>query len=153
MPSDARFRSIQEAFDAPRYRVLVSLCFDIGEHLGRGRDSGPDATLNTSTCSSIASTRPTYENLLHRHDPLPHRTPESYPCDMLDWTQCAAVERDPARVSGAWVFRGTRVPVKALFENVEDGARVDDVLAWFPGVTRQQVEAVLQHAELSLALA
>jgi uncharacterized protein (DUF433 family) len=70
---------------------------------------------------------------------------------MLDWTQCAAVERDPARVSGAWVFRGTRVPVKALFENVEDGARVDDFLAWFPGVTRQQVEAVLQHAELSLA--
>ena len=70
---------------------------------------------------------------------------------MLDWTQCAAVERDPARLSGAWVFRGTRVPVKALFENVEDGARVDDFLAWFPGVTRQQVEAVLQHAELSLA--
>ena len=70
---------------------------------------------------------------------------------MLDWTQCAAVERDPARVSGVWVFRGTRVPVKALFENVEDGARVDDFLAWFPGVTRQQVEAVLQHAELSLA--
>jgi uncharacterized protein (DUF433 family) len=69
---------------------------------------------------------------------------------MLDWTQCAAVERDPARLSGAWVFRGTRVPVKALFENVEDGARVDDFLAWFPGVTRQQVEAVLQHAELSL---
>ena len=70
---------------------------------------------------------------------------------MLDWAQCAAVERDPGRVSGAWVFRGTRVPVKALFENVEDGARVDDFLAWFPGVTRQQVEAVLQHAELSLA--
>jgi uncharacterized protein (DUF433 family) len=70
---------------------------------------------------------------------------------MLDWTQCTAVERDPARVSGAWVFRGMRVPVKALFENVEDGARVDDFLAWFPGVTRQQVEAVLQHAELSLA--
>jgi uncharacterized protein (DUF433 family) len=69
---------------------------------------------------------------------------------MLDWTQCVAVERDPARVSGTWVFRGTRVPVKALFENVEDGARVDDFLAWFPGVTRQQVEAVLQHAELSL---
>jgi uncharacterized protein (DUF433 family) len=70
---------------------------------------------------------------------------------MLEWTQCTAVERDPARVSGAWVFRGTRVPVKALFENVEDGARVDDFLAWFPGVTRQQVEAVLQYTELSLA--
>jgi uncharacterized protein (DUF433 family) len=83
--------------------------------------------------------------------PLPHRTPESYACDVLDWTQCSAVERDPLRVSGAWVFKDTRVPVKALFENIEDGARVDDFLAWFPGVTRQQVEAVLRHAELSLA--
>jgi uncharacterized protein (DUF433 family) len=72
---------------------------------------------------------------------------------MLDWTQCSAVERDPAKVSGAWVFKGTRVPVKALFENLEDGATVDEFLAWFPGVTRQQVEAVLEHAEQSLAVA
>lgn len=61
------------------------------------------------------------------------------------------VERDPGKVSGAWVFKGTRVPVKALFENLEDGARVDDFLEWFPGVTRQQIEAVLEHAEQSLA--
>ena len=72
---------------------------------------------------------------------------------MLDWSQCSAVERGPGKVSGAWVFKGTRVPVKALFENVEDGARVDDFLEWFPGVTREQVEAVLRHAELSLAAA
>lgn len=72
---------------------------------------------------------------------------------MLDWSQCSAVERDPGKVSGAWVFSGTRVPVKALFENIEDGARVDDFLEWFPGVTRAQVEAVLRHAELSLAAA
>jgi uncharacterized protein (DUF433 family) len=70
---------------------------------------------------------------------------------MLDWSQCPAVERDAGRVSGAWLFKGTRVPVKALFENLEDGARVDDFLAWFPGVTREQVEAVLEHAEQSLA--
>jgi uncharacterized protein (DUF433 family) len=82
---------------------------------------------------------------------LSHRTPEGYPSDMLDWTQCPAVERDQARVSGAWVFTGTRVPVKALFENIQDGARVDDFLAWFPGVTGLQVEAVLRHAEQSLA--
>ena len=69
---------------------------------------------------------------------------------MLDWNQCLAVERVPGKVSGAWVFKGTRVPVKALFENLEDGARVDDFLAWFPGVTREQVEAVLEHAEQSL---
>ena len=69
---------------------------------------------------------------------------------MLDWSQCAAVERTPGKVSGAWVFKGTRVPVKALFENLESGATIDDFLEWFPGVTRQQVEAVLQHAERSL---
>ena len=70
---------------------------------------------------------------------------------MLDWSQCPTVERVPGKVSGVWVFKGTRVPVKALFENLEEGARVDEFLAWFPGVTREQVEAVLDHAGRSLA--
>jgi len=70
---------------------------------------------------------------------------------MLDWSQCPTVERVPGKVSGVWVFKDTRVPVKALFENLEEGARVDDFLAWFPGVTREQVEAVLEHAGRSLA--
>lgn len=69
---------------------------------------------------------------------------------MSDWSSCPAVERDPARVSGAWVFCGTRVPVTALFENLEDGASTDDFIEWFPGVQRSQVEAVLKHAESSL---
>ena len=69
---------------------------------------------------------------------------------MKDWGDCQAVERDPQRVSGGWIFRGTRVPVRALFENLEDGATVDDFLEWFPGVQRAQVEAVLKHAESSL---
>jgi len=69
---------------------------------------------------------------------------------MLDWTQCSAVERSPEKVSGEWLFKGTRIPVRALFENLEGGARVDDFLEWFPGVTRGQVELVLQHAERSL---
>jgi uncharacterized protein (DUF433 family) len=51
------------------------------------------------------------------------------------------------------VFKDTRVPLRALFENLEDGATVNDFLAWFPGVTRAQVEAVLEHAERSLAAA
>ena len=72
---------------------------------------------------------------------------------MLDWTQCAPVERVPGKVSGAWVFKKTRVPVRALFENIEDGAIVNDFIAWFPGVSREQVEAVLEHAERSLATA
>lgn len=70
---------------------------------------------------------------------------------MLDWSQCAAVERIPGKVSGTWLFVGTRVPVKALFENIEGGATVDEFLEWFPGVTRAQVEAVLEHAQRSLA--
>jgi uncharacterized protein (DUF433 family) len=61
------------------------------------------------------------------------------------------VERVPGKVGGAWLFTGTRVPVKALFENLEAGARVDDFLEWFPGVTREQAELVLRHAEQSLA--
>lgn len=72
---------------------------------------------------------------------------------MLEWSQCPAVERQPDKVSGAWVFRGTRVPVRALFENLEAGARIDEFLEWFPGVSREQVESVLQHAEMSLAQA
>ena len=63
------------------------------------------------------------------------------------------MERVPGKVSGAWLFKGTRVPVKALFENLEDGARVDDFLEWFPGVTREQVELVLRHTEQSLSVA
>jgi len=70
---------------------------------------------------------------------------------MLDWSQYPTVERVPGKVSGVWVFKDTRVPVKALFENLEEGARVDDFLAWFPGVTREQIEAVLEHAGRSLA--
>ena len=54
---------------------------------------------------------------------------------MIDWTTCIAVERAAERVSGAWVFRGTRVPVAALFENIEGGASVREFLEWFPGVT------------------
>ena len=70
---------------------------------------------------------------------------------MLDWSRCPAVERVPGKVGGVWLFKGTRVPVSALFENIEGGARVDDFLEWFPGVTREQVDAVLEHAERSLA--
>ena len=69
---------------------------------------------------------------------------------MMDWSSCPEVERDPQKVSGAWVFRGTRIPVIALFENLEDGAGVEDFLSWFPGVTRQQVEAVLDFTIQSL---
>lgn len=69
---------------------------------------------------------------------------------MLDWSSCPAVERDPQRVSGGWVFCGTRVPVAALFENLEDGVEITEFVALFPGVTLQQVRMVLDHAAKSL---
>jgi uncharacterized protein (DUF433 family) len=72
---------------------------------------------------------------------------------MSNWSICSAVERDPQKVSGMWVFRGTRVPVAALFENLEDGAQLADFLAWFPGVTEQQARAVLEHVARSLEAA
>ncbi len=68
---------------------------------------------------------------------------------MIDWSSCPAVERDSARVSGAWLFRGTRVPVAALFENLEDDASLHDFLEWFPGVTSEQARAVLDHVAKS----
>lgn len=57
---------------------------------------------------------------------------------MNQWEALDAVERAPRKVSGAWVFRDTRVPVVALFENLRDGATVDEFLEWFPGVKRIQ---------------
>jgi uncharacterized protein (DUF433 family) len=72
---------------------------------------------------------------------------------MIDWSACSAVERHPDRVGGAWVFRGTRVPVTALFENLEDGAQITEFVGWFPGVTAEQARMVLEHAAQSLKVA
>lgn len=72
---------------------------------------------------------------------------------MKNWEELEAVERQPGKVSGAWVFRGTRVPVSALFENLRDGATVDDFLEWFPGVERSQVDAILEYELQSLIVA
>ena len=82
---------------------------------------------------------------------LARQRPVPYDYLVLDWKQCPAVGRVPGKVGGAWLFKGTRVPVTALFENLQAGAGVDDFLEWFPGVTREQVELVLRHAEQSLA--
>ena len=62
----------------------------------------------------------------------------------LDWSQCAAVESIPGKRGGAWVFRGTRTPVSTVFENLQDMG-VEELVEEF-GVTREQVQAVLQFA-------
>jgi uncharacterized protein (DUF433 family) len=72
---------------------------------------------------------------------------------MKQWEALEAVEREPDKVSGVWVFRGTRVPVSALFENLRDGATIAEFLEWFPGVERAQAEAVLNYELRTLAIA
>lgn len=68
----------------------------------------------------------------------------------LDWSQCAAVERVPGKVSGAWVLRGTRMPVATIFENLEAGANLDNILEWYDGLDRNEVKAVIDFAVRSL---
>ncbi|HEY8714397.1 MAG TPA: DUF433 domain-containing protein [Candidatus Acidoferrum sp.] len=68
----------------------------------------------------------------------------------LDRSQCPAVESSPEKVSGAWVFRGTRMPVATVFENLETGASIEEIMDWFD-LTREQITAVLEFAARSLA--
>jgi uncharacterized protein (DUF433 family) len=67
----------------------------------------------------------------------------------LDWSQCPAVESVPGKRSGAWVFRDTRMPVATVFENLEAGASIEEIMDWFH-VTREQIQAVLKFAARSL---
>ncbi|HLQ91893.1 MAG TPA: DUF433 domain-containing protein [Xanthobacteraceae bacterium] len=67
----------------------------------------------------------------------------------LDWSRCSAVESVPGRLGGAWVFRDTRMPVSAVFENLEAGASVDDIIEQFD-ITREQINVVLEFAARSL---
>jgi uncharacterized protein (DUF433 family) len=64
----------------------------------------------------------------------------------LDWSQCPAVESVPGKMSGAWVLKGTRMPVSAIFENLEAGANIDDIMEWFDGLDREQVKEVIHFA-------
>ena len=68
---------------------------------------------------------------------------------VLDWSQCPAVESVPGRLGGAWVFRNSRMPVSAVFENLEAGASIDEIVEQFD-ITREQINAVLTFAACSL---
>jgi uncharacterized protein (DUF433 family) len=67
----------------------------------------------------------------------------------LDWSQCPAVESIPGKVSGAWLFKGTRMPVAIVFQNLEAGATVEEIMEWFD-LTREQITTVLDFAARSL---
>jgi uncharacterized protein (DUF433 family) len=68
---------------------------------------------------------------------------------ILDWSQCSAVERVPGKLGGAWVFKGTRMPVATVFENPEAGSSVEEVMEEI-SVSREQINAVLHFAAKSL---
>ena len=67
----------------------------------------------------------------------------------LDWSQCPAVESIPGKRSGAWVFRDTRTPVSVVFDNLEVGASINEIMEWFH-LSRDQVIAVIEFAARSL---
>jgi uncharacterized protein (DUF433 family) len=67
----------------------------------------------------------------------------------LDWSQCPAVESVPGRLAGAWVFKDTRMPVAAVFENLRAGSDIEEIIEQFH-VTREQIQAVLEFAARSL---
>jgi len=68
----------------------------------------------------------------------------------LDWSRCPAVESVPGKLSGAWVFKDSRMPVSAVFENLEDGVTIDELIELYDALTREQVAAVLDFAARSL---
>ena len=70
----------------------------------------------------------------------------------MDWSQCLAVERDPQKLSGAWIFRGTRLTVQTLFDNLDAGASVRDISEWY-GVPEAQLHEVLRFVSQSLSKA
>jgi uncharacterized protein (DUF433 family) len=67
----------------------------------------------------------------------------------LDWSQCPVVESIPGKLSGAWVFKDTRMPVSIVFENLEAGATIEEIREWFH-LTREQIVEVLEFAARSL---
>jgi uncharacterized protein (DUF433 family) len=88
--------------------------------------------------------------LLGTQEPVYDERKEGVRMPALDWSQCPAVESVPGKVSGAWVLRGTRMPVSVIFENLEAGANIDDIMEWFEGLDRDQVKAVIEFAARSL---
>lgn len=69
--------------------------------------------------------------------------------DGLDWSKCEAVESIPGKVSGAWVFKGTRTPVSIVFENLQDGLTVEELMEQYP-LTREQIAAAIEFVVHSL---
>ena len=107
----------------------------------------PDAATRSPLCRTRQVTGALTRSLVSLDD---NGTEEARIMASLDWSECPAVESIPGKVSGAWVLRGTRMPVSAIFENIEAGASIDDIMEWFEGLDRGQVKAVIEFAARSL---
>ena len=107
----------------------------------------PDAATRSPLCRTRQVTGAPTRSLVSLDD---NGTEEARIMASLDWSECPAVESIPGKVSGAWVLRGTRMPVSAIFENIESGASIDDIMEWFEGLDRGQVKAVIEFAARSL---
>jgi len=88
---------------------------------------------------------------VYRHERLtyPKGSSAEHGNSNLDWSQCPAVESIPGKVSGAWLFKDTRMPVSIVLENFESGATIDEIMEWFD-VTHERVVALLEFAARSL---
>lgn len=107
-----------------------------------GKDIGTDMTASRTVKAAGTTARPDFLDRLRDKDYA-----DAYLQSVLE--ECPAIEHDSQVQSGAWVFSGSRVPVTALFENLRDGATIDDFIEWFPGIKREQVVRVLRHINLS----
>ncbi len=122
---------------------VVTGKLDVREAATSLPEIGPDRHRPRPARHDPHRVQPTFDRT--RHDEGGH--------DMTDWNECPAVERTPGKVSGAWVFSGTRIPLFALYENLASGATVEEFVEWFPGVEERQVRAVLEHEANTLRTA
>ena len=126
-----------------------------------------EALVDTVNCVGVMGRRPRFVYSREAIDILGRRSSSEIEHDrttqlalnhqeataMTNWDTCPAVERTPGKVSGAWVFAGTRIPLYALYENLAGGATVHEFVEWFPGVDEEQVRSVLEHEVRSLKTA
>ena len=115
----------------------------VGDNQGQRFDEGYDAKTRRKTAIA-GRDRPAHRLDTDGTEMEEEAASPSEATKMTDWSTCPAVERKPGKVSGAWVFAGTRIPLHALYENLACGATIDEFVEWFPGVDAQQVQCVLE---------
>jgi uncharacterized protein (DUF433 family) len=109
----------------------------------------PSVTIDFPEAQAAALSKQAEAQGMTLEDLIRKRVTEA-PEGPIDWSMCSAVESVPGKVSGAWVLKDTRMPVSAIFENLEAGANIDEIVEWFTGLDRAQVQEVIEFAARSL---